>query len=59
MFTLSLRPLPKESTAEHRTVVEAILAGDSERARNLYFAHRKRGGAELTSIIERHGIQRL
>lgn len=59
MFTLSLRPLPIKSTAEHRAVVDAILAGDGERARDLYFAHRKRGGRELTEIIERHGIQRL
>jgi DNA-binding GntR family transcriptional regulator len=59
MFTLTLRPLPLQSTAEHRAVVEAILAGEGERARDLYFAHRKRGGLELTTIIERHGIQRL
>jgi len=59
MFTLSLRPLPLQSTAEHRAVVDAILAGDGARARDLYFAHRKRGGNELTTIIERHGIQRL
>jgi DNA-binding GntR family transcriptional regulator len=59
MFTLSLRPLPIKSTAEHRAVVEAILAGDVERARDIYHAHRKRGGLELTTIIERHGIQRL
>jgi len=59
MFTLSLRPLPMQSTAEHRAVLDAILAGDGERARDLYFAHRKRGGIELTAIIERHGIQRL
>lgn len=59
MFTLSLRPLPVQSTAEHRAVLQAILAGDVERAREIYHAHRKRGGRELTTIIERHGIQRL
>lgn len=59
MFTLTLRPLPVKSTAEHRAVVEAILAGDGVRAREIYHAHRKRGGNELTAIIERHGIQRL
>ncbi len=59
MFTLTLRPPPVQSTSEHRAVVDAILAGDAERARDLYFAHRKRGGSELTAIIERHGIQRL
>ncbi len=59
MFTLRLRHLPLQSTAEHRTVVDAILAGDGERARELYFAHRKRGGSELLSIIEHHGIRHL
>ena len=59
MFTLRLRPLPLKSTAEHRAVVNAILAGDGQKARSLYHAHRKRGGKELLSIIERHGIQRL
>jgi DNA-binding GntR family transcriptional regulator len=59
MFTLSLRSPPKQSTAEHREVVDAILAGDGERARDLYHAHRRRGGKELTDIIQRHGIQRL
>lgn len=59
MFTLTLRPLPTKSTAEHRAVVDSILAGDVERARVLYRAHRRRGGNELLDIIQRHGIQRL
>ena len=59
MFTLRLRPLPLKSTAEHRAVVTAILAGNGTKARELYHDHRKRGGKELLSIIERHGIQRL
>lgn len=59
MFTLSMRPVPRQSTAEHRAVVEAILEGDADRARDLYLAHRKRGGLELTHIIERHGLQHL
>lgn len=59
MFTLSLRPVPHQSTAEHRAVVKAILKGDGDRARDLYLAHRKRGGLELTGIIARHGLQHL
>lgn len=59
MFTLTLRPPPHRSTEEHRAVVDAILAGDPERARDLYLAHRRRGGHELMSIIEQHGFQRL
>jgi DNA-binding GntR family transcriptional regulator len=59
MFTLTLRPLPTRSTQEHRDVVEAVRAGDVAGARELYAAHRRRGGDELMAIIERHGFQRL
>lgn len=59
MFTLTLRPVPHRSTKEHRAVVEAILAGDAAGAHKLYAAHRRRGGVELMSIIERHGLQHL
>lgn len=59
MFTLTLRSIPHQSTAEHRAVVEAILDGDPLRARTLYEAHRRRGREELMAIIERHGFQRL
>jgi DNA-binding GntR family transcriptional regulator len=59
MFTLTLRETPWRSTTEHRAVVDAILQGDPIHARQLYEAHRRRGGEELMSIIERHGLQRL
>ncbi|HYZ64393.1 MAG TPA: GntR family transcriptional regulator [Acetobacteraceae bacterium] len=59
MFTLTLRPVPHRSTAEHRAVVEAVLAGDEQHSRRLYEAHRRRGGKELMAIIERHGIAQL
>jgi DNA-binding GntR family transcriptional regulator len=59
MFTLSLRPLPRQSTREHRAILKAILAGKGDKARELYRAHRERGGLELMSIIEAHGFQRL
>jgi DNA-binding FadR family transcriptional regulator len=59
MFTLSLRPPPVRSTQEHRAILDAILAGHADAARELYRAHRERGGAELMSIIERHGFSRL
>jgi DNA-binding GntR family transcriptional regulator len=59
MFTLSFRPLPRKSTEEHRAVLDAIAAGDPARAASLYVAHRRRGGAELMAIIEKHGIRQL
>jgi DNA-binding GntR family transcriptional regulator len=59
MFTLKLRPLPVESTREHRAALEAILAGDAVKAREIYRAHRQRGGDELMKLIERYGLNRL
>ncbi len=59
IFTLKLRPKPIESTREHRDVVDAILAGDAEKARNLYRAHRERAASALLTIIEQYGLVRL
>lgn len=56
LFTLNQRPLPARSTAEHRRVLEAIAAGEAERARELYRRHRRRSGEELVSLIERSGV---
>lgn len=56
LFTLHQRPLPARSTAEHRRVLEAIAAGEAERAHDLYRRHRRRSGTELISLIERSGV---
>jgi len=56
MFTLNMRPLPAQSTAEHRETLRAILAGDADGAREIYRRHRQRGGAELIAVIERSGL---
>jgi DNA-binding GntR family transcriptional regulator len=59
MFTLKLRPLPVESTREHRAALEAILAGDAMRARDIYRAHRERARDSLMAIIEQYGLSQL
>jgi DNA-binding GntR family transcriptional regulator len=56
LFTLHQRPLPARSTAEHRRVLQAIAAGEPERAREVYRRHRQRSGEELISLIERSGV---
>ncbi len=56
MLTLNLRPLPEASTAEHRAIMVAIAAGDGDGARELFRIHRRRGGAELVSLVERSGL---
>jgi DNA-binding GntR family transcriptional regulator len=59
MFTLKLRPLPVESTREHRAALEAILAGDAMRAREIYRTHRERARDSLMAIIEQYGLSQL
>lgn len=59
MTTLTLRPVPTQSTREHRAIVKAILAGDAEKAGAIYRAHRKRAGEELLKIIARHQLRHL
>ncbi|HEV7264515.1 MAG TPA: GntR family transcriptional regulator [Falsiroseomonas sp.] len=56
MLTLNLRPLPAASTNEHRAIMVAIASGDGDGARELFRLHRRRGGAELMSLIERSGL---
>lgn len=58
MFTLKLRPPPVQSTREHRAILDAILGGEADSARQLYRKHCERGGAELMSIIETHGFDK-
>jgi len=59
MTTLTMRPLPVQSTKEHRTILKAILAGDVEKAGAVYRAHRKRAGEELLRIIAHHQLRQL
>lgn len=59
MFTLMLRPKPEASTREHRAVLDAVLAGDADRAAALYKAHRERAQQVILQIIEEHGLKRL
>jgi len=59
MFTLPLRPIPHQSTEEHRRVLEAILRGDARLARALYEYHRRRGAQAMMDLIERHDLRHL
>ena len=59
MVTLRLRPKPVNSTKEHNAIVEAIRAGDSKKAAQLYRAHRQRGSRELLAILEKARINSL
>ena len=49
--TIHLRSKPRQSTEEHRAVLEAIVARDPERERRLHVAHRERADAAMLEVI--------
>lgn len=57
--TLHMREKPVRSSEEHRAVLEAIRAGDVERARGIHRAHRERAREEITGLLARYRIVRL
>lgn len=59
MATLSRRPLPIASNADHRDLVDAIRSGDGERARQIHTAHRKRAGELLIRLLTEMGLDEV
>lgn len=51
--TLRLRNIPEQSTREHKIILDALLAGEPEKAREAFRAHRKRAATELLDILEK------
>ncbi|MEL6197906.1 MAG: GntR family transcriptional regulator [Pseudomonadota bacterium] len=56
LLTLSLRPLPTASNADHRKLFEAIAAGDAATASRVHRQHRIMAKDLLIGIIEKHGM---
>lgn len=59
MMTLRLRKRPTRSTQDHREILNHILTGDADSARNAFRAHRERAAAELLAILEDYRLPRL
>ncbi len=59
MFTLRLRPKPENSTKEHMSMVERLLAGDVEGAAHVTRSHRERASRELLSIFKRFKLAQM
>lgn len=57
--TLFLRPMPHQSNADHRGVVEAIVAGEADLAAELHRAHRIAAKEMLIALLRRHQLQQL
>lgn len=59
MVTLRMRPIPYQSSLDHRAVIEAIRAGDGLTAYNVHRRHRQQAMELLTRILERNKLSEL
>ena len=59
MVTLRMRPLPRKSSDDHRAVIDAILAGDADRAYQAHHRHRHQAMLLLTDILKRYKLREL
>ncbi len=59
LITLRLREPPHRSTEEHREILDHIMAGRADDARNTFRAHRVRAAQELLSILEDYKFSSL
>ena len=56
---LYIRPAPVNSVVEHRQLLEAIRAGDSDRARQVQRDHRIAAKTQLIALLETHQLSTL
>ena len=59
MISLKLRPLPIDSTNEHRAVLDAIQNGDWEEAKKIQYEHRMRGKGLILKALHQIGLLQL
>ncbi|MEQ8708646.1 MAG: GntR family transcriptional regulator [Rhodospirillales bacterium] len=59
MVTLKLRPRPINSNKDHRQLLEAIAARDSEKAREIHSRHREVSGRTLVEILRTSGLNNV
>lgn len=57
--TLYMRPLPVQSNADHRNVLEAIAAGDSDLAQSIHSAHRAAAKETLVQLLAQNRLRML
>jgi len=59
LMTLYMRPAPHASNADHKALVDAIAAGEAERARAIHREHRMKAKTMLIKLIAQHGLTAL
>ncbi len=57
--TLHMRPLPVQSNADHRAVLDAIAAGNAEGARARHHDHRRAAAQMLVDLLALHQLKHL
>lgn len=58
-MTLQFRPLPMKSNEDHRGVLEAIRAGNTDEAHQIHHAHRKHAKEMLLQILDKYRLLHL
>jgi DNA-binding GntR family transcriptional regulator len=59
IITLRLREVPRQSTEDHRAILRALSAGNAERTREVFRAHRERAAAELLGVLEKCRLSQI
>ncbi len=57
--TLYMRPLPTQSNKDHRSVLEAIAAGDAQAAHDIHYAHRAAAKDVLINLLRQNRLHML
>lgn len=57
--TLYIRPVPTQSNADHRGVLDAIGAGDGALARRIHTRHRDQAKRMILELLEKHRLHTL
>lgn len=55
-LTLHMRPMPLKSNQDHRDVVDAIKAGNSDAARRIHHAHRRYAMDMMLDLLGKHRL---
>lgn len=56
-MTLHMRPMPHQSSKDHRALLDAIAKGDANAAQNIHRAHRKSARIMMTDLLAQMGLK--
>lgn len=56
-MTLQIRPMPHQSSKDHRALLDAIAKGDAEAAQKIHWAHRNSARTTMTDLLAQLGLK--